>query len=187
MEDATSLILKLKNGGGVNVDISPIEAILLSLSQTSKNHDVLISKLPKVELAQCELRKDLNKLRVAIESAQTPVIDHNIDHAKNTNEFPGGFSSSNETSYGVRRADIAPIHSKRAADLSNASDESFSKSLSEIKKSILKLQRESDEDIANSMSLDETIKSLKDDFMDLQQKITSTATVAQIQMIQRTL
>lgn len=186
MEDATSLILQLKNSGGVNVDISPIEAILLSFLQTLKHHEVLISKLPKLETEQYDLRKDLNRLLVAVESVQSAEIDNHIGHKKRY-ELPERSDSSNEAFYGVRRADFAPIHSQRAEDLAIASDASYSKSLREIKKSILKLQRESDEGIANSMSIDETIKSLKDDLMHLHQKITSTATVSQIQTIQRTL
>ena len=55
----------------LSVDATSLEAILLNISTELKCHDAIISKLPKIESAQSDLRKEINKLRLAIDSINT--------------------------------------------------------------------------------------------------------------------
>ena len=179
MDGATSLILQIQACGGLSVNTAPLEKILLNLSQTLNRHDVIISKLPKVETAQCDLRKDINRLRLALESASA--LEGNVVKS------PHHDNIADESSYGVRRSEIESIQRRRAEDLANSNDKSVAKGLHEVKTTILKLQRERDEGLASSMDIDDSIKSLKEDLLDTQQKLASSATIAQMQVLQQSL
>jgi hypothetical protein len=62
--DIHSLIHKIKSSG-LNVNADPLEAVFSSIAGLLTCHDESLSRLPKLEAAQGELRKDLNRLRLA--------------------------------------------------------------------------------------------------------------------------
>ena len=69
--------------------------------------------------------------------------------------------------------------------MSNANDEAIANSLREIKSTLRRLQQDRDEGMVNSIELDENIKSLKDSLFDVEQKLTSSASIEQLQMLQQ--
>jgi len=202
MDDTSCLTNSL-----LNLDTAQLEAVLLRISQTLKCHEAVVSKLPQVETAQCDLRKDLNKLRLAFKSASTPGCDDDItvDAVDSANESKTcdradapsqvrnhlyAESQSNagkSSSYGVRKGDIEPIHLKHADELSNANDQAIANGLREIKSAIRRLQQDRDEGLVNSMELDESIKTLRENLFEIQQKLTSSASTQQLQTLHRSL
>ncbi|KAL7543413.1 hypothetical protein ACHAXR_013035 [Thalassiosira sp. AJA248-18] len=182
---------------GLSVDTAPLEEVLLGISQTLNSHDLSVSKLPKLETAQCDLRKDLNKLRLAFESIRPS--DDSIDSVNESktcdstektsieSSHPARIDPGNSSSYGIRKSYIEPIQQKHAADLSNANDRAIANSLREIKTTIRRLQQDRDEGLVNSMEMDEGIKTLKESLFEIQQKLSSTASTKQIQALQQSL
>ena len=75
--DTTSLILQIQSSG-LSIDTKPLEAVLLSISETLKCHDEAAAKLPKVEQSQSDLRKELNKLKLALESIHAREDDEDV-------------------------------------------------------------------------------------------------------------
>lgn len=174
---------------GLKVDTAPLETVLLNLSRTLKHHDSVVSKWPAFEAAQCELRKDLKKLRLALESTASTIVSD--DAANELDACDDGETAPQEdhssiSSYGVRKCDIEAIRLKHAG-LPNANDQSIAKSLREIKSTIRRLQQDRDEGIVNSMELDASIKSMKDNLFEIEQKLTSSATNEQMQLLQQSL
>jgi len=192
------LILKIKDSLGLRVDTAPLEAVLLNISQTLKSHDLFVSQLPKVESAQCDLRKDLNRLRLAVESMKTVNEDDDVTDASSAFNICDSVEKVLEerntsitiaddhrrtSSYGIRKSEIEPIHLRHASGMTSAN----AKSLREIKSSIRRLQQDRDDGVVNSMELDESIKSLKESLQEVQHKLTSSASVEQMQVFHQSL
>ncbi|KAL7553967.1 hypothetical protein ACHAWF_017325 [Thalassiosira exigua] len=195
--DATSLILQIK-ASGLNVDTAPLEAILLKLSQTLQSHDAVVSKFPKVEAAQGDLRRDINKLLESVKaSADDCIATGSLDESKacdgedeasrKGNDPSTDSDGTTSSSYGVRKMFIEPIHTKHADASSNANDRAIAGSLRDVKSAIHRLQQHRDEGLVNSMEVDESIKSLKESLFETQQKLMSSATIEQMQVLQQSL
>lgn len=189
--DIHSLILKIKSSG-LSVDAEPIEAVLSSIAGSLKCHDQVLTRLPQLELSQWDLRKDLNRLRLEIESTQrgSGHIDTNTDL---TNVFQRSHPSTDVTdpekssTYGIWKCDLTHIQQKHEDDLSSANDTTILSSLREIKSVLRRLQQDRDNGIVNSMELDERIKSTKDLLFELQQKLASSASMEHLRTLKESL
>ena len=204
--DTTSLIVKIQSSG-LSVNTKPLESVLLSISQTLKLHDDVVSKLPKVEQNQSDLRKELHKLRMSLESIRAREDDDEdvgaadlanaatgcAPTATATTELKLGSAAAQNDSgnamftYGIRLDDSKPLQQKHANELSNAHDQAITKSLREIKSSIRRLQQDRDLNYVNSLELDEGIKALKDTLFEVQQKLSSSASIDQMQVLHQSL
>jgi hypothetical protein len=183
MEDTTSLVLQMK---ALSVNTAPLEAILLNIFRTLQNHDVVVSKLPTVETNLSDLRKELNKLKIALE-ATSARDDEKETNRSVPNSSPTHNTTTSSNNYGVRKADIDPIHCKLKKDNASANEVTIANGLREVKATIRRLQQDRDEGLANSMETDDSIKSLKEGLTDLQQKLISSVTTTQLQMLQQSL
>ncbi|KAL9181954.1 hypothetical protein ACHAXT_012297 [Thalassiosira profunda] len=181
--DATSLIL--------SVDAAPLAAVLQTISQTLQTHDALLSALPAVEDAQSDQRKELTRLRLALESVHA-LCDGCVDSASecdasNCEEKGGEDADDHSCNYGIRRSEMAPIHRKHAEDRSTAKAEAISKGLRDIKSALRRLQQDQALTSASSLELDEGLKTLKGRLFEVQRKLASSASVKQLQALQQLL
>ena len=190
------MILDIKSSG-LNVDADPLEAVLSRIAGALKGHDdIILSRLPKIESAQLDLRKDISHLRLAIESTQR--VDSETDtNAVSTTASRVCFitdesshslandiaEADTSSTYGISKRDLALIQQKLGNDLTSANDIAIGTSLQEIKAVLRRLQKDRDVGIVDSMELDERIKSMKDLMFEIQLKLASTATMEQLQTL----
>ena len=193
--DIASQVLAIKSSGGLTIDFTPLESILLNISQTLKTHDVIVAKFSDIETVQSSLRKDLNKLWTTLESA-TRQDEYDDDAFDETNATSDEDLEARETSaagdkgtdsYGLKKCNIESIQRKRADDLDKAEGTEVTNGLRDVKRKIRQLQQESDETLANSLELDENFKKLKDDLLSLQQRFTTTVSLSQLQVLQQSM
>jgi len=178
------------NDLNLSIDTTSLEKVLSSIHQSIQCHENALTKLPEVEATQSELRKELKKLQLALESigeqhcgegssGEKPNADNNDTILKDDNN-----DTDTSSSYGVRTCDIEPIYCKHSHSSSNDSNKSITNSLREVKSAIRKVQ---DEALVNSTELEESIKLLKDNLHEIQQKLASSVSVEQLQTLQRNL
>ena len=178
------------------MDADPLEAVLSRIAGALTGHDdIILSRLPKIESAQLDLRKDISHLRLAIESTQR--VDGDTDtNAVSTDASRVCFITDKSSSlandsaeadtcstYGISKRDLAPIQQKLGNAFTSANDIAMGSSLQEIKAVLCRLQKDRDDGIVNSMELDERIKSMKDLLFEMQLKLASTATMDQLQTL----
>ncbi|KAL3788366.1 hypothetical protein HJC23_009172 [Cyclotella cryptica] len=194
MEDIYSQVLRMKSNGGLTIDSAPLEAILLNITQALKNHDLIFSKFPEIETVQCSIQKDLSKLRVALESSTSCETD-GTDAFRQSNVLGEGDLETSDNlatddatnSYGLRKCSIERIQRKRAEDSDIANNLALANGLRDVKAKIRRLQQDRDEALANSLELDGSFKSLKEDLLILKQELTASASMSQLQMLQQSL
>jgi len=170
------------NDLNLKVNTSSLERVLISIHQSIQCHENALTKLPQVEANQTELRKELKKLQLALESIGEGNSGENNgsvgDNADDNND------TDTNNSYGIRTCDIEPIYRKHSQASSNDGNKSITNSLREVKSAIRKVQ---DESSVNSTELEEGIKSLKDTLFEIQQKLATSVSVEQLQTLQRNL
>ncbi len=174
--DIHSLIHKIKSSG-LNVNADSLELVFSSIADLLTCHDEILSRLPKVEAAQGELRTEFNRLRFAIESTQR--VNSGASHSP----VKDNAASDNSDTYGIEKCDLASIQLKQANVLSSANDIAVSSSLREIKAHLRRLQQDRDDGIVTSMDVDERINSTKNLVFEVQQKLASAASMEQLQTL----
>lgn len=187
MDDLTSQIVQL-NTVGLRIDSTPLEAILLSIAQGLQNHDTLCSKLPEIETLHSDLRRDLNKLKIAFESATISATKHTICDSADCNTLANSSSVVEGTqNYGLPKCDSEPMRHKHANQTYKAYNEATANGLREVKANVLKLQRHRDETLASSLETDAHVKALKDDLLRIEQKLMASVNMAQLQRLQQSI
>ena len=73
--DKSSLIRQVKAGLSVNTD--PLEEVFAGISQTLNCHEAIVSRVPQIEAAHCDLRKELNRLRLTLDSIKGRIDNEN--------------------------------------------------------------------------------------------------------------
>ena len=194
--DKSSLIRQVKAGLSVNTD--PLEEVFAGISQTLNCHEAIVSRVPQIEAAHCDLRKELNRLRLTLDSIKGRIDNENDTTEESLNElFPVesgvNMSPANQghafvetnmdksISYGVRKCDVRPVQSCSAKDIAVAT------SLREIKSTVHRLQQDRDDSIMSSTELDGGISSLREDLFRMQQKLSSSASIEQMLTLQKSL
>eukprot|EP00956_Cyclotella_meneghiniana_P045176 scaffold356446_cov70-Cyclotella_meneghiniana.AAC.1 len=190
MDDLTSQIVQINTAGGLRIDSTPLEAILLSIAQALQNHDVLVSKLPEIETLHSDLRRDLNKLKIAVESTTKHCSDNVNTTCDSTDCNPLSNSLAIEEgtqNYGLRKCDSESLHQKRAEQTHKAHDEAATNGLRDVKVKLLQLQQHRDEALANSLETDAHVKAMKDDLLRIEQKLTASVNMAQLHRLQQSM
>jgi len=157
--DKSSLIRQVKAGLSVNTD--PLEEVFAGISQTLNCHEAIVLRVPHIEAAHCDLRKELNRLRLTLDSIKGRIDNENETNAESNELFPVesgvNMSPANqghafvETNmdksiiYGVRKCDVRPVQS--------CSDIAVATSLREIKSAVHRLQQDRDDTIMSSTGL----------------------------------
>lgn len=194
--DKSSLIRQVKAGLSVNTD--PLEEVFAGILQTLNCHEAIVSRVPQIEAAHCDLRKELNRLRLTLDSIKGRIDNENDTTEESLNElFPVesgvNMSPANQghafvetnmdksISYGVRKCDVRPVQS------CSANDNAVATSLREIKSTVHRLQQDRDDSIMSSTELDGSISSLREDLFRMQQKLSSSASIEQMLTLQKSL
>lgn len=187
MNDLDSQISQIRVDGGLKVDVTPLESILLGITRALKNHDVIFSKLPEIEGVHSGLRRDLNKLKVALESTVSRVSheESSADFARRDEIIASAEETAPSSSYGLKKDIIDPIQRRRSEQFSKDNNALIITGLNDVKAKIRQLQQDHGEMLTNSLGLDENLKTVKDDLLKVQQKLAVAASTAQLQMLQK--
>lgn len=184
--DKSALILQVKAGLCVNTD--PLEEVLASISKTLNCHEAILSRMPQVETDQCDLRKELNRLRLTLDSIKERINGENdtttdLSHGFTLPENQGRAVVETDTdksiSYGVRKCDITPVQ------ISSVNDVAVASNLRDMKSAIHRLQQDRDDSMMFSTELDGCISSLREDLFKMQQKLSSSASIEQMHSLQK--
>jgi hypothetical protein len=188
--DESTLILRVKAGLSANTD--PLEEVLTTISKTLNRHEAIVSRLPQVETDQCDLRKELNRLRLTLDILKRRIGNENENAAKSSNgseafECDEKITVLGETdihrsiSYGVRKCDVKP------ASTNSANDVILANSLRDIKSAIHRLQLDRDDSVVSSTELDGRISALREDLFKMQQKLLTSASIEQMHTFHKSL
>ncbi|KAL3817784.1 hypothetical protein ACHAXA_005817 [Cyclostephanos tholiformis] len=185
--DKSELILKVKAGLSANTD--PLEEVLTTISKTLNCHEAIVSRLPQVESDQCNLRKEINRLRLTLDSFNRRIDNENDNATKSSNGFECGDQISPENQghvpveidYGVRKCDIRPVQ------INSAKDVIIANSLRDMKSAIHRLEQDRDDSAISATELEGRISALKEDLFKAQQKLSTSASIEQMHTLQKSL
>jgi hypothetical protein len=186
--DESTLIRRVKAGLSANTD--PLEEVLTTISKTLNCHEAIVSRLPQVETDQCDLRKELNRLRLTLDIIKERVGNERDDAAESSGgieafECKETITPGNQGDvlgeYGIRKCDVKPAQTNSANDVVLAS------SLRDMKSAIHRLQLDRDDNVVCSTELDGRISAIREDLFKIQQKLSTSASIEQMHTFQRSL
>ena len=190
MDDLTSQIVQINEA--LTIDPSPIESVLYNIVKVLREHDQIALNLPAIETVHSELRKDLTKLKIALESlsAQTnksdTLLESNAAHHTDSDTCNAPDDKS-QNSYGLRKCNIGPIQLKQVEQSDRDKDTAITNGLRDVKAKLRQLQQDRDETLANELEFDRTVKVLKDDVLNIQQKLAASVSMPQLQLLQQSI
>ncbi|KAL7505212.1 hypothetical protein ACHAXN_002736 [Cyclotella atomus] len=192
MDELASQIAQISSHGGLKIDLKPLESVLLGIAQELKNHEVIFSKLPEIEAVLSGLRRDLNKLRVALELAAAQEQHYDDNTLLESNDADSVIPSisadaTTQNSYGLRKDSIDPIRLRRAEQNDKTTEAAMANGLRDAKAKIRQLQQDRDESLANSLEVDGTIRSIRNDLLKMQQKLAASISTSQLHTFQQSL
>jgi hypothetical protein len=113
-----------------------------------------------------------------------PLLKLNAADSTTTSDSP---DEKIQNSYGLRKDSIDPIQQRRAEQNDRTAEATVARGLRDVKAKIRQLQQDRDEALANSSEVDGNVRSIRDELLNVQQKLAASISTSQLQVLQQSL